>query len=112
MTAKLTTGELRRLAYEREEQRDWLTAADLWQQAADSYPERLMIHESSRDDVAKLRERALICRALGQPATLNPGEVTPKAESVKRATLFDGVVDSYQTEAELNGFRATQGALL
>ena len=31
--------------------------------------------------------------------------------TVKRATLWDGVEDTYQTEAELNGFRARQGAL-
>ena len=33
-------------------------------------------------------------------------------ETVQRATLWDGVIDTHQTEAELNGFRATQGALL
>ena len=32
--------------------------------------------------------------------------------TVKRASLFDGVIDTYQTETELNGHRATQGALL
>jgi hypothetical protein len=32
--------------------------------------------------------------------------------TVKRATLFDGVVDTFQTEAELNGFRDSQGRLL
>lgn len=36
----------------------------------------------------------------------------PPVETVKRATLFDGVLDSFQTEAELNGHRATQGKLL
>ena len=36
----------------------------------------------------------------------------PPPETVKRATLFDGVIDSFQTEAELNGHRATQGKLL
>lgn len=35
-----------------------------------------------------------------------------KVATVKRATLFDGVVDTFQTEAELNGFRASQGMLL
>lgn len=32
--------------------------------------------------------------------------------TVKRATLWDGVSDTYQTETELNGLRASQGALL
>ena len=32
--------------------------------------------------------------------------------TVKRATLFDGVIDSYRTESELNGWKPTQGALL
>lgn len=35
-----------------------------------------------------------------------------KAATVKRATLWNGVVDTFQTEAELNGFRASQGMLL
>lgn len=34
------------------------------------------------------------------------------APTVKRATLWDGVADTFQTEAEMNGFRATQGRLL
>lgn len=34
------------------------------------------------------------------------------AATVKRATLFDGVTDTYQTESELNGYRPSQGALL
>jgi len=39
---------------------------------------------------------------------------SPRCEppTVKRATLFDGVVDTYRIETELNGFVATQGALL
>ena len=32
--------------------------------------------------------------------------------TVKRATLFDGVVDTFQTEAELNGWRPSQGRML
>lgn len=32
--------------------------------------------------------------------------------TVKRADLFGNVIDTHQTEAELNGFRPTQGALL
>lgn len=32
--------------------------------------------------------------------------------TVKRATLFDGVADSFQTEAELNGHRPAQGRML
>lgn len=32
--------------------------------------------------------------------------------TVKRATLFDGVLDSFRTETELNGFKVKQGALL
>ncbi|MGD9934802.1 MAG: hypothetical protein AB7T37_13955 [Dehalococcoidia bacterium] len=32
--------------------------------------------------------------------------------TVHRATLWDGVVDTFQTEAELNGYRPAQGALL
>lgn len=38
--------------------------------------------------------------------------LTEAAATVKRASLWDGVQDTHQTEAELNGFRATQGALL
>lgn len=33
-------------------------------------------------------------------------------ETVKRASLWDGVLDTYQTEGELNGWRPKQGALL
>lgn len=32
--------------------------------------------------------------------------------TVKRASLWDGVVDTFATEAELNGFRPSQGGLL
>ena len=32
--------------------------------------------------------------------------------TVKRADLWGNVTDTHQTEAELNGFRASQGALL
>lgn len=78
MTAsKPTTGELRRLAYEREEHRDWAAASSLWTQAADAYPARLLEKESGRDDLAKLQERALVALALSQPATTKPGEIAP-----------------------------------
>ena len=39
-------------------------------------------------------------------------EVRPRTETVKRASLWDGVQDTYRTESELNGFRPTQGALI
>lgn len=39
-----------------------------------------------------------------------PGYAIP--ETVKRASLWDGIIETYQTETEMNGFRATQGALL
>ena len=32
--------------------------------------------------------------------------------TVKRPDLFGNVIDSYRTESELNGWKATQGALL
>lgn len=35
-----------------------------------------------------------------------------RRETVKRASLWGGVQDTYRTEAELNGFRPSQGALL
>ena len=35
-----------------------------------------------------------------------------KRATIKRADLWGNVTDTHQTEAELNGFRATQGALL
>lgn len=34
------------------------------------------------------------------------------AETVKRATLWDGVIDTHATETELNGWRQSQGVLL
>lgn len=34
------------------------------------------------------------------------------APTVKRVTLFDGVVDTFATEAELNGWRPSQGRML
>ncbi len=34
-----------------------------------------------------------------------------RTETVKRASLWHGVQDTYRTESELNGFRPTQGAL-
>lgn len=39
-------------------------------------------------------------------------DTVPPEPTVKRATLFDGVVDTYQTETELNGWKPRQGALL
>ena len=36
----------------------------------------------------------------------------PEPVTVKRSTLWDGIEDTYQTEAEINGFRAEQGTLL
>jgi len=39
-------------------------------------------------------------------------ERTPRTETVKRASLWDGVLDTYATETELNGFRPSQGAFL
>lgn len=54
-----------------------------------------------------------------RPYPSNPAEAHALAtcnawveSTVKRATLWDGVTDTHQTEAELNGWRATQGALL
>lgn len=32
--------------------------------------------------------------------------------TVKRATLWDGIVDTFATEGELNGWKPSQGALL
>jgi len=41
----------------------------------------------------------------------NPDE--PRAdETIKRADLWGNVTDTHQTETELNGHRASQGALL
>lgn len=36
----------------------------------------------------------------------------PNAATVKRATLFDGVIDTYSTESELNGYKPTQGRMI
>lgn len=33
-------------------------------------------------------------------------------ETVKRADLFGNITDTHRTEAELNGFRPTQGKML
>lgn len=41
-----------------------------------------------------------------------PFAIGPRASTVKRVDLWGAVTDTHQTEAELNGFRATQGALL
>ena len=35
----------------------------------------------------------------------------PETETVKRADLFGNITDSHQTEAELNGWRESQGTL-
>ncbi len=35
----------------------------------------------------------------------------PERQTVKRVDIFGTVTDTYQTEAELNGIRASQGAL-
>jgi len=52
------------------------------------------------------------CAECGEPMSVAPGRACKPAATVKRATLFDGIVDTYQTETELNGFRPTQGAML
>ena len=54
--------------------------------------------------------------------TAPPPEATPAAPqrpheaservTVKRVDIFGTVIDTYQTEAELNGFRAKQGRLI
>ena len=35
-----------------------------------------------------------------------------RSATVRRATLFDGVLDTFQTETELNGWRPSQGRML
>jgi hypothetical protein len=42
----------------------------------------------------------------------DPNNVPTGVPTVKRADLFGNVVDTHKTEAELNGFRATQGKLV
>lgn len=41
----------------------------------------------------------------------NPLEPATAPATVKRADLFGAVTDTYQTEGELNGWRATQARL-
>lgn len=41
-----------------------------------------------------------------------PEWVAPAEETVKRAALWGGCVETYRTETEINGWRATQGLLM
>lgn len=45
-------------------------------------------------------------------ARCHPGQSPAEGPTVKRASLWDGVVDTHATETELNGWRPSQGVLL
>ena len=47
----------------------------------------------------------------GDGAEHRPGCPDYTPPTVMRASLFDGTRDTYQTEAEINGYREEQGAL-
>ena len=42
----------------------------------------------------------------------NDGYTYPQPSTVKRADLFGNVIDTFRTEAEMNGHRATQGRMI
>ena len=78
----------------------------------DDYPTFCASCHEPRNSAELAAGKCPDCHSAAVTKYLKWANQCPSGQTVKRATLFDGVLDTYQTETELNGFRETQGALL